>query len=102
VHYQKCIPFGLKCPITDVKFVELSLHADKVRPSLANDSSLDWQYLKFNEKWALGVSTTQPYDPLIHLKLYENHPCLNVVDGRGEVHSSVIADHKRPSFMLER
>lgn len=59
IHYQKCIPYEYKCPINDIKIVaQTDEIRSKIVDKIQNESTDLWQYLKFNDEYAIGVSTS--------------------------------------------
>jgi len=61
-----------------------------------------WQYIEFNEEWTVAVTNSEALEPLIALKIYNDNPCLNVVDNKGEVAGPTFDGDPRPNFALEK
>lgn len=55
-YHQKCVPFDRMCVINDIKFVESS--GLEVKDKISNDTEEEWQYIKFNDSMAIGISTS--------------------------------------------
>ena len=101
-HFQKCIPFEMKCPIVGLEIVQKN--SDMVlQTSVSNESTSLWQYLEYSDDLALRVSTSLPRsEPLISGVVMEEQPCLVFQNEEHVIQSDLVASNSRPSFILEK
>ena len=86
-YYKSCVKQSDKCPINDIKFVELRFleeHGVKIyEKKIENDTkNYDWQYIKFDDTYAIGVQTQAYKYPLVSVLALEKPPCLNLKYGQ--------------------
>ena len=70
------MPEGEMCPINNIKIVKID-GSFKISNSLNINSTDEWQYLKYTDSHAIGISTIAERHPIESIAISEMKPCID-------------------------
>lgn len=82
---QICVPKNVSgCPIRNLKIIkneDVKAEGKQIQNNLNPlgpfPKETDWQYIKFDDKNAIGVSYNAEHDPIVSIAFLEKAPCMN-------------------------